>query len=90
MDQGNNICKRCGMKGHRAENCPQGNQAVNFHARARAFEPEADLLPIQASESFVDDLDTIDFLPSFWEMFKVYSFTHILSYIHNVAKDFIK
>jgi hypothetical protein len=90
MDKGNNICRRCNMKGHKEENCPQGNQAASFHARARAFEPDFDLLPVEASESFVDDLHTIDLLPSFWEMFKVFSFTHILSYIHNVARDFIK
>lgn len=92
MDQGNNICRRCNMRGHKEENCPQGNRAASFHAhaRARAFEPEFDLLPVEASESFVDDLHTIDLLPSFWEMFKVFSFTHILSYIHNVARDFIK
>lgn len=92
MDQGNNICRRCNMRGHKEENCPRGNQAASFHAhaRARAFEPEFDLLPVKASESFVDDLDTISFLDSFWNMFGIKDVTPTITYVHDIARDFIR
>ena len=90
MDQGNNICRRCNMRGHRAENCPRGNPGMNLPARARAFEPDIDLLPVQASESFVDDLPTIGFLANFWNMFGINDLTSIISYVHDIARDFIK
>jgi hypothetical protein len=78
------------MRGHRAENCPRGNPVVNLPARARAFEPDIDLLPVQASESFVDDLPTIGFLANFWNMFGINDLTSIISYVHDIARDFIK